>query len=356
MERDRQNLEVARGLAEALGDEPRLASVLYWLGRDAYVRWQPSMAIGYARQSLDIAERLDDLALAAPPVNLMGRIYWQQSNYHQARELLERSVEQMRRLGNKTEEATAAGFAGFTLAMMGDFDRALAYTDDGLRLAQGIQNPYAEAVLYLERAIVRGERGEWAPALADFASAQQVAERVGDLFRVYVVKFFQGRICTLAGDPHRARALLEESLALSRQIGATFALAWQRSFLARALLALGERDAVPALCEEAIRLAEEVGDRFPLAVAHGTLAEALGDAAAPPPEAARTHMLEAIRIHGEIGTRPELGRSYVTYARLLRALGKPVEAGEHLARAITMFHEMGMSRDLEQAARTLRTP
>src|SRR5262249_51104369 len=63
-ERDLRNLEEARALAEALADEASLAQVLYWLGRIAYIRWQPAPAIAYAQESLQIAERLADESLA----------------------------------------------------------------------------------------------------------------------------------------------------------------------------------------------------------------------------------------------------------------------------------------------------
>ena len=283
----------------------------------------------------------------------MGRIYWQQSDYQKASQLLERSAEQMRRLGNKTEEATAAGFAGFALGLMGEFERALTYIDHGMRLAQEIQNPFAEASLFLERAIVRGERGEWAPAFADFARAIELAEGVGDVFRVYVVKFFEGRFHTLAGDPGRGRAVIEESLAQSAHIGTRFALAWQKSFLAQALLALGE-PAATTLCEEAIRLADETDDRFPKAFAYRVLADACAGGPRPDTRTAEAHIREAIRIYGEIGTRPELARTYVSYARLLQAGGEPDRARDALAQAIGMFRAMGMSRDLERATGALQ--
>lgn len=354
IERDRANLESARALAEELHDEPRLAGVLYWLGRIAYVLWQPATAIDYARQSLEIAERLGDEGLAAPPVNLMGRIYWQQSDYKNASQLLERSADQMRRLGNKTEESTAMGFAGFALAFLGEFDRGKAYADRGLELAQEIQNPFAEATTYLQRAVVRGERGEWAPAIADFENARKVAERVGDAFRVYVAKFFEGRVHTMAGDASRGRVLIEESLALGQQIGSRFGLALQKSFLASALYALGALDAVPGLCREAIRLADETGDRLPKAFATRTLADALLSLDPSSPQTAEPFMLEAIRIHQEIGTEPELARAYVSYARLLTAKGERERAKELLANAVTRFHEMGMAQDLEQATQALQ--
>src|SRR5262249_60656670 len=95
MERDRENLEQARTLAEALGDDARLAQVLYWLGRLCYVRGEYQAALAYVEQSLALADQLDEDALAAPPVNLMGRVYFLFSDYPKASQMLARSVEQM---------------------------------------------------------------------------------------------------------------------------------------------------------------------------------------------------------------------------------------------------------------------
>ena len=350
IERDRGSLEAARKLAESLGDQRRLAQVLYWLGRIAYILWQPSSAIAYARQSLDIAERLGDDELAAPPVNLMGRIYWQQSDYQQASRLLERSAEQMRRLGNKTEESTAAGFAGFALGFMGEFDRGLALAQYGLQLAQEIKNPFAEASLLLDRAIVYGERGERDLAFGDFVEARRIAESVGDLFRLYVVKIFEGRALTMAGDPAGGRRLLEESAALGEQLGTRFVLAWQKSSLAHALLALGEFGSVPALCDEAIRLADQEGDRWPKAFALRARAEALVRTDPGAVEDAEKYIREAIGIHRETGTWPELARCYASYARCLRAAGEGERAAAVVIEARATFGAAGMLHHLDSAS------
>jgi len=348
IERDRANLEEARILAEALRDEPRLAHVLYWLGRVAYVLAQPSTAIGFAQRSLDIAERLSDEGLAAPPVNLMGRIYWQKSDYRQASQLLARGTAQMRRLGNKTEEATAAGFAAFALGLMGQFDQALGYADHGLELAQEIKNPFAAAAVFLNRAVVHGERGDWPLAFSDFENARRIAEEIGDLFRVYVAKCFEGHVRTMSGHPGPGRRLIEESLALGEQLGTPFVLARQKSFLAAALLALGQADAVPALCHEAIRLGEATEDRFPQGHAHRTLAE-MRLRTDPTDRAEGERLMErAIDILQGLGTRPELARTYVRYARCLLDLGDRDRALALLDSAAALSREMTMTGDLAE--------
>jgi hypothetical protein len=157
----------------------------------------------------------------------------------------------------------------------------------------------------------------------------------------------------MIGDPSRARELLDNSIAFAKQLGTTTLLAWGQGLLATALLALGEDHFVPALCAEAIRLAEDTRDRLANALAHRTLAEALARLTSPDVEGAERAIFNAIRIHQEFGSRPELARSYVTYARLLRRWNRTDDASRYLGEALTMFRAMGMAHDMADAERDL---
>jgi class 3 adenylate cyclase/tetratricopeptide (TPR) repeat protein len=352
IERDRLNLDRARGLAGALDDLPRLARVLYWLGRLHYVLGAFQQSLEYAGQSLDIADRLGDETLAAPPVNLMGRVYWNWTDFPRASKMLERSVEQMHRLGNKTEEATAAGIAGFVFGFMGEFDRASSYADRGLQLAQEIQNPFAEAAAYQYRASMREQQGDLAGALADYAKAREIAEGVGDRFRVYIIKIVEGRAHGLAGDPARGRALLDEAFVFAEQIGTKFFLAWQKTCTAGCLLALGDHEGALSRCQEAIGLGGETGERFIRALAQRIRAETLMRLD-PSPEnlgLAERALEEVIAVQREIGARPELGRTYASYAELLALKGETKRAAELAGQARSLFEELDLQWDLRRLA------
>ena len=352
IERDQRNVEHARALADQIHDEARLAQALYWLGRLQYVLGDSAKAIEYAGQSLEIADRLGDESLAAPPVNLMARTYWR-SDPPKARRMIERSVEQMSRLGNKGEEATASGFAALPFAAAGEFDQALAYADRGLRLAEEIQNPLAEAAAYQYRGTLHDQRGDYAQAIADYECARRVAEQANDLFRIYIVKFWESRAHTRAGDASRGRMLAEEGFALAERIGTRFLLAQGKASLAEALLALGEVDEACRVSREAIALSEESGDVLGAAVAHRILAESLIRLRAPDSPWQR-EILEAIRIQQDAEAQPELARSCLTYAHLLTAAGEIQQARTQLTQAIDMFRRMGMDWDLGRAERMLR--
>jgi tetratricopeptide (TPR) repeat protein len=176
-----------------------------------------------------------------------------------------------------------------------------------------------------------------------------VAERSGDRFRLYLLHFYEGQAYLMMGDPGAARRVLEHSIGLAKQLGTTTLLAWGQALLATALLALGEADSVPPLCEDAIRLAEDTRDRLANALAHRTLAEALAILAPSDVTRAEGLILDAIRIQRELGSRPELARSYVAYSRLLRRWDRLDEARKHITEAVAMFEAMRMPRDLAEA-------
>jgi class 3 adenylate cyclase/tetratricopeptide (TPR) repeat protein len=352
LERDRTNLEAAAALARELGDEVRLAKILYWLGRIHYVIVDPQTAFVHARQSLEIAERLGDDDLAAPTVNLMGRIHYQRSEFVEAARMLERGVAQIRRLGNKNEESTAAGFTGLVLGLLGEFDRAAAYADDGIRLATEIRNPFAEAANRNYRGTVCDQRGEWEGAIEQYERGARIATDAGDLFRLYIIKWWEGRARSMTGDAASGRTLLEESLALSGKIGTRFGLATQKTELAVCLLALGDPAGAVELCRDAIRVAQEGGEQWVLALAYRALGEALEASSAPRPEVDAA-LGEALRLLEAISARPELARTHASDGRVRQARGDAPGARLSLGQAVTMFRALGMADDLRRAEEAL---
>jgi tetratricopeptide (TPR) repeat protein len=351
IERDLANLDGARVMAERLEDLPRLARVLYWLGRLEYVRGNPRKGIEYAEQSLQMAERLNDDALAAPPVNLVGRAYYQMGDFIRAGRMLERSATQMLHLGSRNDAATTVGIASVTFSALGEFDRAFALADQGVALADEIGNPFVQAATYMFRAIARGARGEWASALRDLDDARRLAEGVGDLFRLYVVKLWEGWIHTMSGDPSRGRVVFEEAIGLADKVGTKFLLGRCQAWLAACLLELGDLEGVESSCRAALSNAEQTGDRSAPALARRALAELVARRDPPDPTEVDDSMQAAIWIQEDIGERSELARTYASYAAVLRARGDRVRAGEFLEKATTLFREMGMTWDLERAER-----
>lgn len=345
-EREGLRLEEAKRIALQLGDRVREARVLYWLGRHHYLGSRLEQAVAIAEDSLRIADELGDAALAAGPVNLIGRAWWQLGELERSATMTARSVEQMHTLGNRAEEATAAGFLSALLGYLGRFGEGLALAERSFGIAQELDNPVSEAAACHYRGIIRDQQGQWEAAVTDYRSAQNTARRAGDLFRIYLARFMEGRALLMGGDPEGARSSIESALRLAEQIGTTFLLGQARGFLASCMLVQGAADEALAGCRLALELAAAAGDRFTRALVLRTMGEvhaALADEQALPP------LEESVAILEAIGARPELARSCAVLARLLQEEERPEEAAPWAERARSLFRELGMDWDLVHA-------
>ncbi len=94
-----------------------------------------------------------------------------------------------------------------------------------------------------------------------------------------------------------------------------------------------------------MQAASETGDRMPLALAKRALADAVARAEEGSHARADSLMREAIQLLEEIGAQPELARTYVHHAVLLRRAGDDEAARRHLARSLAMFEAMRMDWD-----------
>jgi tetratricopeptide (TPR) repeat protein len=266
--------------------------------------------------------------------------------------MMERNVEQMRQVANKSEESTAAGFVSALFGYMGEFEKALSYSDRSIKLAQDLKNPYAEAASFHYRGIIRDQQGQWDSAVTDYATAQRIAEKAGDMFRVYIVKFMEGRAFHMTGDQARGRKLIENSISLATQIKTTFLLGQAKSFLAACCLADGCVEEAVSLCTDGISLATKAGDKFTETLALRTLAESLCQRGSlQDRNQARRTLLDAIELLEGIRARPELARCYASLACILKTEGNAPEATNYLEKAMRQFGDLGMSWDITRATR-----
>lgn len=353
LDRDQQNLIKAQQMAEALGDQSRLAQIYYRLGRLHYARGDSETVAGYSEKSLAIADHLSDDALAAPAINLLGRYYTLQGNVTRGSEMLARNVEQMQKVGDTVEEATAAGFAGMAFGWKGDFAKGFTYADRGLDLATRIEDPFALAAAYNYRGAVHLQGGAWAKAIADLEKGRQIAEESGDDFRIYVLKTYEGEAQIGSNRPEKAREMLDEAIAFAKEIGTKFQLGVAVRSFAASMLQFGKVDSAIVACAEAIQIAEEANELLTKSRACQLLVDAWCRLDKIDCHEAEQTINEAVRIQSEFGAEPELARSHLVYARLLMRQGEPGKSEKYLGRAADTFRSLGMEWDLAQADQQL---
>ena len=275
-EQDLRNLEQALALAEAINDRESLCRIQYWMGRITYIFGRFDRAVELAGKALLIAEGLGgDDRFTADPVNLLGRIHCLRGEPHDAIAHAARNVQQMRRLGNRIEEAAMSGVLAFAYGMHGEFDRAGRAAAYGIELSRQIEHLPTQAACLFFAGVVRGWHGDLESAVPEFEEALLLCERAGDIFRQYLIHGWRGQGYLLAGRHEAAEADLKRCLELGDQIGTSFHRGAFQAYRAKLRLLDGEIGEALRHSAEALELASETAQAWSRSIALRVHAEAL---------------------------------------------------------------------------------
>jgi len=353
-EHDLENLEHARRLAERSDSREQLCRVLYWIGRVNYVMGRFDRGVELAEQSLEVADALgNDDALTAEPVNLLARIHCLRGEPAKASQYAARSVGQMHRLGNRTEEAAVSGVLAFAYGAHGRYREAIEAADHGVEMAIGLDHLPTLAACHMFRAVVNGWFGILQSSMSDFEQSLAIAERAGDIFRRYLDHGWRGEAYLLADELVSAQDALSQCIALGNQIGTTFHRGAFLAFLAKVKLCNGDLEGAQSDCEEATRISVETSQPWSRSIALRVYAETLLAAnpqqAGPAEQAARM----AIDIQAQRECRCDLAWSQLTLGQVLRAKGDFAAAMAVLVAAREGFADMGIARGIEKVSLVL---
>ena len=193
-----------------------------------------------------------------------------------------------------------------------------------------------------------GLMGRYAEARAHLEESLSIAREIGDERRIAAVLQPLGMACHGLGDRETARACLEEALERARKIGIPRNIAAANNALGQFLRAEGHADEAQPLYEQALEILREVGDRESSAII--MLNVAMTSIARGLPDRARSVLVEVIDIAQELGSRRE-GQSVMEVAAGLAASGEEWPMAARLfGAAEALQSESGLYRDASDAA------
>ncbi len=359
--------ETAEALAISLGDRPRLAKVRV---AQAQASW---LFPSDTRSSAAAIERAREASRLADPADLRSRSYAQFIAGASLRDAgdFPASIEEYDRgamLFQNVELApdvrgfvlpiyvSLCSFRVDSLAALGEFDRAIASGEEGLRVARELGHPPALLVAHALLGLAHLMRGNIDRSLALCRAGLGIAEEPAtDPVLMAAHTLYIACAQSLSGDRAQAEAHLERA---RQGAGAVWS----------GLLKFTKYGAVAAAVLLALdRVAEaqvEVEEGLALAVAHGARgyeppllrlrAEVLDRRAPGHAEEARRSCERGLALAGELGMRPEMAHCRRVLSRLHRHAGATDRAREHLTAATTMYREMDMRFWLEQAEAEMR--
>jgi class 3 adenylate cyclase/tetratricopeptide (TPR) repeat protein len=353
-ERDLNNLAEAKALAEELADRGLLGEIEYWIGRTNYVLGRFDAAAEHAQAALALAEAQGEGDTAgARPINLLARIHCLRGEAPEAIAFAARNVEQMRRLGNRLEEAAISGVLAFGYGLHGEFAKAVEAAQHGIDLARRLEHLPTLAACLQFRGVAKGWHGEIDDSVADFEEALACSEKAGDTFRQYLIYGWRGEAHLLVDRIEAAKSDLVQCLALAEQIGTTFHRGAFEAFLARIRLLQGDVAGALRAGDRALQIATDTAQPWSCSIALRVRAETMLAAEPADVAGAEQAVRAAIEIQEKRECRCDLAASEIVLSAVRAARGDAVGARGAAERALALYEEMGTAPGTARARAVL---
>jgi tetratricopeptide (TPR) repeat protein len=303
-----RHLRQADTFAEARGDLPGHATVLYYLGDLEVRRGQFNNAKAYLQQSLDLARAMPSHQLEADNLFQLGLACSYAGELFDGRAFLEQCLLINRELGNRKWEGYALNALSYVCEELCDYGQALAYLGQALHVCH------------------------------------ETGERRGEGWAHYNF----GTVYLPMGDFARAKVYFEQCLSIYRELGDRRGEGWLHYHLGRLHRQLGHFDEATTLFEQALQILNEIGDWMGQGFAiHnlGLVAGELGDDAA-----ALARFEQALQIFRAIGCQTGEAQAYQSLGIRLRRLGDAAGAKRCFEQSLCHLnkkdHPRSVSKDL----------
>ena len=362
LERILDHLLKVQAQATQLADKRRLGQVSSFLCQ--YYRLMGSLdpAIDAGERAMAIADELDDLPLRIVASGHLGPALTARGDHHRASQILTAGVERLR--GDLSSDAMGTtGILGvFTrvylvcsLAELGEFGRAVRYSEEAVEIARGANHVYSLAFSYYGIGTVLAFQGDVSQSIAFLEQGLNICRSWTLPLMLPLIGTSLGHAYCLADRVDEAIVLLEEA---EREASAMHRLGGRAMMLVR----LGEaylqrlRIADAERCgRRALILSRQHGEYGHEAHALRFIAE-LGVSDPPPLDESETNFLRALRKAEELDMRPLAAQCHLGLGKRYRRVGRQASAESHLNTAAALFRELGMQFWLEQAHAELASP
>jgi tetratricopeptide (TPR) repeat protein len=337
-------LESIRPLVNQAGDPRRRAAWYYWTGflHSLIGSSKPEVAIAYCREAAAIADTGGFEDIRAYAECCLAHVYQVSGNLFGALDAGERALEIFERRGNVWWACRTLWVLNIAALYRGDWDRGLSYCRRALEHGQAVDDLRLKVVGWWRLGSTHVYRGDPISAFRCFDEAGALSPGG---FDAAMMKIARGHALIRTGDAVAATAEMADAVAWfdRSQLGYSRASAVLR--FAEGYLRQDDRSRARALLDDVLKVSRELGYRYFEGRAELLLSECMLVAA---PEAAEAHLTSATEILTAVGARNDLGKALVVQAELRRRAGDLADARELLGRALKVFEEL---RTLDEVSR-----
>lgn len=335
-------LDVAQRVAERLGEQESVATVLRGIGVIHSRRGNHARAMEYYRKSMALSEAAGDKAGIARTLDNIGIVHRSQGDYPQALDCYRKSLALKEEVGDRAGIAVTLNNLGIVLGEQGDYEQALAYYRRSLAFKEAADDKVGVALTLNNLGLIHNSQGDYEQAGECFRKSLALKEAAGDRPGIAITLQNLGITYQLKGDYARAAEHFQQSLKLSEALGL-------KAGIARTLLSIGIVHRSQGNYEQALEyygkslaLSEEVGDKAAVATTLNNLGE-LRQAQGNYEQALAYHQ-RSMKLNEAAGDRYGVSLSLGNLGFIHQSQGAYEQAADYYGKSLKLSEEVGDKR------------
>ena len=339
----------AEVLAESLGDQHRLGRLCVFMAGQFYLTGAHDRALEYGRRAQAITEALRDFSLEVATNAYVGQIRLVHGEYRAAAALFRKNVESIvgelihERFGLPQLPAVhSRSCLVLCLAELGDFAEGVLVGEEGVRIAESIDQPLNLTVASSGLGVLYLRKGDLGPAIAVLERGLELSRTWNQWIWFPRVASALGAAYALAGRLTDALPLLEESVERTASMRLLSAHSLALTTLGEASMLGGRLARALELARQGLAVAEQNGERGHAAWALRLLGEIALRSGRADAERAGEWFLRALTLATELDMRPLIAHCRLALGGTARLRGDATGAEAHLGTAADLFRTMEM--------------
>jgi len=283
--------------------------------------------------------------------SIYGRLSWVHANrgeYEKAVASAQQGLKIAEGTGYGKEAADCYDTIAFVYLRKDDYDRAIEHYSKALEARKRIGDRLGFVRSYIKLGIVYKLKGDYDKAVKYYTDSLATSEEIGDIFRIAVSHGELGFVQDIKGNYDEAVWHYNKALALFTRLGNEPLIAITHNNLGEAYRGKGEYDKAIEHLDVALKAYIDFEDKEGLSDVYRILSEI--KLCQGYPEQAQEHGQKALQLAVEIDSKYCAGCAYRALGKIQAAIENPAAAREHLNQSLEIFRELG---DEGEAAYTL---